>query len=38
MVYWILYHLGPARSLGNGIFKDIKEVPPAFYLIFNEKG
>ena len=30
--------LGPGRSLGNGIFKDIKEVPPAFYLVFNEKG
>ena len=30
--------LGPGRSLGNGIFKYIKEVPPAFYLVFNEKG
>lgn len=33
-----LISLGPARSLGNAIFKDIKEVPPAFYLVFNEKG
>ena len=33
-----LMSLGPARDLGSGIFKDIKEVPPAFYLIFNEKG
>lgn len=33
-----LMSLGPARSLGSGIFRDIKEVPPAFYLIFNEKG
>ena len=33
-----LISLGPGRSLGEGIFKDIKEVPPAFYLIFNEKG
>jgi len=28
--------LGPARSLGNGIFKDIKEVPPAHYLIYKD--
>lgn len=33
-----LMALGPARRLGSGIFKDIKEVPPAFYLIFNDKG
>lgn len=33
-----LMSLGPGRNLGSGIFKDIKEVPPAFYLIFNEKG
>ena len=33
-----LMSLGPARNLGSGIFRDIKEVPPAYYLIFNEKG
>ena len=33
-----LMSLGPARNLGSGIFRDIEEVPPAFYLIFNEKG
>lgn len=33
-----LMSLGPGRSLGGGIFRDIKEVPPAFYLIFNDKG
>ncbi|WP_276630090.1 asparagine synthase (glutamine-hydrolyzing), partial [Terrisporobacter hibernicus] len=33
-----LMSLGPGRNLGSGIFKDIKEVPPAFYLIFNRKG
>lgn len=33
-----LMSLGPARSLGNGIFRDIKEIPPANYLIFNEQG
>lgn len=33
-----LMSLGPGRNLGSGIFKDIKEVPPAFYLIFNSKG
>lgn len=27
--------LGPARSLGNGVFKDIKEIPPAHYLIYK---
>ncbi len=30
--------LGPSRSPHTGIFKDIKEVPPANYLIFNKKG
>lgn len=30
-----IFGLGPARSLGNGIFKDIKEVPPAHYLSYN---
>ena len=33
-----LVSLGPARNLGDGIFRDIKEVPPANYLIFNDKG
>lgn len=28
--------LGPARSLGNGVFKDIKEIPPAHYLIYKD--
>lgn len=28
--------LGPARSLGNGVFKDIKEIPPAHYLFYKE--
>ncbi len=28
--------LGPARSLGNGVFRDIKEVPPAHYLFYDE--
>ncbi|MDQ2085537.1 asparagine synthase (glutamine-hydrolyzing) [Herbivorax sp. ANBcel31] len=27
--------LGPARSLGNGIFEDIKEIPPAHYLTYR---
>lgn len=27
--------LGPARSLGGGVFKAIKEVPPAHYLYYN---
>ncbi|MDF2676260.1 MAG: hypothetical protein K0Q97_553 [Bacillota bacterium] len=28
--------LGPARTLGNGVFKDIKELPPAYYLIYKD--
>lgn len=33
-----LLSLGPSRSLGEGIFKDIKEVPPAHYLcVFKDK-
>lgn len=31
-----LLSLGPSRSPGEGIFKDIKEVPPAHYLWFFE--
>lgn len=31
-----LLSLGPSRSPGEGIFKDIKEVPPAHYLCFFE--
>lgn len=30
-----IFGLGPARSLGNGIFRDISEVPPAHYLFFD---
>lgn len=33
-----LFGLGPARSLGNGIFKDISEIPPAHYLLYNSYG
>mgnify|MGYP006065525721 CR=1 FL=1 len=33
-----LLSLGPSRSLGNGIFKDIKEIPPSHYLcVFEHK-
>lgn len=28
--------LGPARSLGNGIFKDINEIPPAHHLLYKD--
>ncbi|MGB4439250.1 MAG: asparagine synthase (glutamine-hydrolyzing), partial [Sedimentibacter sp.] len=28
--------LGPARSLGNGVFKDIKEIPPAHFMIYKD--
>lgn len=30
-----IFSLGPARLLGSAIFKDIYEVPPASYLIYN---
>ena len=30
--------ISPQRSLGSGIFKDIKEVPPAYCLTYNENG
>mgnify|MGYP006279168171 FL=1 len=30
-----IFGLGPSRSLGSGVFKDIKEVPPAHYIIFD---
>lgn len=33
-----LMALGPARKLGGGIFKDIKEVPPAYSLVYNKYG
>lgn len=33
-----IFGLGPARSLGSGVFKDIKEIPPAHKLIFDNKG
>lgn len=33
-----LFALGPARSLGAGIFNGIKEIPPANYLIFSREG
>lgn len=28
--------LGPARSLGNGVFKDIKEIPPAHCMTYED--
>lgn len=31
-----LLSIGPARSLGEGIFKDINEIPPAHYLYFSK--
>ncbi|MTI49070.1 asparagine synthase (glutamine-hydrolyzing) [Sporosalibacterium faouarense] len=33
-----LFGLGPARSLGNGVFKDIEEIPPAHYLVYSPNG
>lgn len=33
-----LFGLGPAHTPGNGIFKNIYEVKPAHFLLFNESG
>ncbi|MBM7615635.1 asparagine synthase (glutamine-hydrolyzing) [Alkaliphilus hydrothermalis] len=33
-----LFGLGPARPLGSGVFKDVKEIPPAHRLIWDENG
>ena len=30
--------ISPQRNLGSGVFKDIKEVPPAYCLTYNENG
>ncbi|MDF2699429.1 MAG: hypothetical protein K0Q49_985 [Haloplasmataceae bacterium] len=32
-----IFALGPARSLGSGIFKDIKEVPPGHFLKYTKE-
>lgn len=32
-----LFGFGPARPLGSGIFKDIKELPPAFSLSYSKE-
>lgn len=31
-----LLSIGPSRSLGEGIFKDVKEIPPAHYLYLSK--
>ena len=33
-----IFALGPARGLGSGVFKDIHEVPPAHYMIYDKDG
>jgi asparagine synthase (glutamine-hydrolysing) len=33
-----IFGLGPARSIGSGVFKNIKEVPPAYSLLYNRDG
>ncbi|KAB3528825.1 asparagine synthase (glutamine-hydrolyzing) [Alkaliphilus serpentinus] len=33
-----LFALGPARTPGKAVFKHIKEVPPAHYLIYSREG
>lgn len=33
-----IFALGPGRSLGSGIFKEIHEIPPAFCMTFDPSG
>jgi asparagine synthase (glutamine-hydrolysing) len=33
-----IFGLGPARSLGNAVFKNIREIPPAHSIIFDCNG
>ncbi len=33
-----IFGLGPSRSLGSGVFKDVLEIPPACYLIYSKTG
>ncbi|MFL0196732.1 asparagine synthase (glutamine-hydrolyzing) [Clostridium sp. WILCCON 0269] len=33
-----VFALGPARSLGGGVFKDVHEIPPANYAIYTRDG
>lgn len=33
-----IFGLGPARSPGNGIYKNIHEVPPAHWLLYKDEG
>ncbi|MCH3965073.1 MAG: asparagine synthase (glutamine-hydrolyzing) [Clostridium sp.] len=33
-----IFALGPARALGSGVFKNIREVPPANYLLYTPDG
>ncbi|QUH25495.1 asparagine synthase (glutamine-hydrolyzing) [Serpentinicella alkaliphila] len=33
-----VFGLGPARTPGNGVFKDIKEVEPGYWLIYDKQG
>lgn len=33
-----IFGLGPARSLGNAVFRNIREVPPGYYLLLKKTG
>ena len=33
-----VFGLGPARTPGNGVFKDIKEVEPGYWLVYDKQG
>lgn len=33
-----VFGLGPGRTPGNGVFKDIKEVEPGYWLVYSKQG
>jgi len=33
-----VFGLGPARTPGNGVFKDIKEIEPGYWLVYSKRG
>lgn len=32
-----IFMLGPAKTIGKAVFKDIEELPPAYYLVYKDK-
>lgn len=36
--YREIFGIGPARTSGNGVFKNINEIKPGYYSVFSKKG